>query len=331
MKLAARGALEAAGVDASLVRALSSAAVDENGVAEVALPARWERLGDLVLFAPRGIFDDSSECGHALQALEPGARAALLRAIAAALPPSGAVRRIGVQGRIEPSEHRKSGARLLWPDGPADGWTTHWENKIAFSLDVTRSMFASGNGSERMRVAKLDCAGETVVDLYAGIGYFTLPLLLHAGAAHLHACEWDADALRALRHNLGANRVAKRCTVHAGDCRESVGAFAGTAHRVNLGLIPSSEGGWRVALQALRPEGGWLHVHANVVSAEAAAWRAHLYSSLAAHAAELGRRDRFSIAHIEKVKNYAPGVRHVVADVHVVGAAALHRQHTSTS
>ena len=29
----------------------------------------------------------------------------------------------------------------------------------------------------------LRCAGETVVDLYAGIGYFTLPLLVHAGVS----------------------------------------------------------------------------------------------------------------------------------------------------
>ena len=27
--------------------------------------------------------------------------------------------------------------------------------------------------------------------MYAGIGYFALPYLVHARAAHLHACEWD--------------------------------------------------------------------------------------------------------------------------------------------
>jgi len=36
------------------------------------------------------------------------------------------------------------------------------------------------------------------------------------------------------------------------------------AHRVNLGLIPTSEAGWPVALAVLRPEGGMLHVHAVV-------------------------------------------------------------------
>ena len=32
---------------------------------------------------------------------------------------------------------------------------------------------------------------EVVVDLYAGIGYYVLPLLVHHGAAHVHACEWN--------------------------------------------------------------------------------------------------------------------------------------------
>ena len=35
---------------------------------------------------------------------------------------------------------------------------------------------------------------------------------------------------------------------------------------MNLGLIPSSERGWPVACEALRPEGGVLHIHANVTS-----------------------------------------------------------------
>ena len=39
----------------------------------------------------------------------------------------------------------------------------------------------------------------------------------------------------------------------------------GVADRVNLGLIPTSEGSWPTACAALKPQsGGWLHIHANV-------------------------------------------------------------------
>jgi tRNA G37 N-methylase Trm5 len=232
--------------------------------------------------------------------------------------------RLGVQGCIEESLHRKSTARLLWPEGCTDGWTVQRESGIFYGLDVTRSMFSSGNGTEKARVASFHCASEVVVDLYAGIGYFTLPFLVHAAAKHLHACEWDEDALVALRHNLAANGVADRCTVHPGDNAAAAIALAGVAHRVNLGLIPSSEAGWPVAIAVLRPEGGMLHVHANVGSSteEEEAWKARLVERLEALAADAGRSGwRARALHLEVVKSYAPRLNHVVADVRM-GAVA---------
>ena len=280
------------------------------------LPRRWEKLGDIVLFAPTGLFDDSDSAtpaAAAVKKLTSDQRAALWSVLAESV---GAAR-LGVQSRIETSLHRKSTARLLWPTAGASGWTLHRENGITYGLDVTRNMFSSGNGTEKARVARLTCKGETVVDLYAGIGYFSLGYLVHAGAAHLHACEWDDDAVAALRHNLEANGVAERCTVYAGDNAASLPAFRGMAHRVNLGLIPSSEAGWPVAIAALRPEGGMLHVHANVSSdvKQEAAWVEMLLVRLRELSIEDGRDWRLSLEHLERVKWYAPHIRHVVADV----------------
>lgn len=330
LPLTGRGAGDLhARLHSSALRALEAAGVPAVAALEAlpasAMPHRWEKLGDVVLFAPVGCFAPDS----AVASLAASAQHALWSCLAVAL---GAAR-LGVQGRIAQEGEaaaalqlqragahvlqRKSGARLLWPEG-ADGWTEHRCNGIVYGLDVRCSMFSSGNGTEKARVASLRCEGETVVDLYAGIGYFTLPYLVHARAAHLHACEWDGDALAALRRNLVGNGVAAdRYTVHPGDNAASAAAFAGVAHRVNLGLIPSSEAGWPVAVAALRPEGGWLHVHANVGSAEAdeAAWSEALLCTLRRHAEAAGRQWDLSLVHLERVKWYAPRVRHVVADV----------------
>ena len=57
-------------------------------------------------------------------------------------------------------------------------------------------MFSSGNITEKMRVAKFDCTGQTVVDLYAGIGYYTLQYLKHTnGLYDTCVCYFRVDDL----------------------------------------------------------------------------------------------------------------------------------------
>lgn len=340
-----------AAVERALSSSISSGVADHSHLAvllaEDALPKRWEKLGDCVLFAPRGMFDRATPAADTLDRIAPSARRAVMAALAEAL---GACR-LGVQGVIEESLHRKSTVRLIWPEGCSDGWVVQRENGILYGLDVTRNMFSSGNGTEKARVSRFDCSGQVVVDLYAGIGYFTLPYLVHAKAAHLHACEWDEDALAALAHNLAANGVADRCTLHPGDnayAASSIGATmigaksgsgagneatvetkavadaARVAHHVNLGLIPTSEAAWGVALSVLRPEGGMLHVHANVGSTqqEEKEFCAHLAARLSelAISQSVGRTlncSHVTICHVERVKSYAPKINHVVVDVRI--------------
>ena len=95
-----------------------------------------------------------------------------------------------------------------------------------------------------------------------------------------------------------------------------VAAFAGSADRVNLGLIPSSEAGWPVAVQALRPSGGRLHVHANVgpTRDDEQLWAAAAQAELLRLAREAGREWGCRLEQVVRVKMYAPRVRHIVAD-----------------
>ncbi|KAF0039901.1 hypothetical protein F2P81_008136 [Scophthalmus maximus] len=219
-------------------------------------------------------------------------------------------------------------------------WVKHVDNGIRYEFDVTKSMFSAGNITEKLRVAGFDCTGETVVDLYAGIGYFTLPYLVHAGASHVHACEWNPDAVKALQKNLQANEVSDRCTIHQGDNRQL--QLCDIADRVNLGLIPSSEDGWPVACRLLkRTTGGVLHIHQNVTSplpntattpavsdatqrvsgktADREVWQtwaddtANSITSLLRDIS--GTSWKTIILHIERVKSYAPHVHHVVLDL----------------
>ncbi|NXN35826.1 TYW2 protein, partial [Rhinoptilus africanus] len=219
------------------------------------VPHAWQRHGDLLLLS-----EDSFRAAP-WEKLGP----ALWETVASAL----GAQRLARRGRVLPDGMRSPSVTLLLGQ---DGWVEHVDNGIRYTFDVTKCMFSPGNITEKLRVASLPCSGEVLVDLYAGIGYFTLPYLVHAGAAFAHACEWNSHAVEALRRSLALNGVQDRCRVHHGDSRQL--ELRDVADRVNLGLIPSSEEGWPVACRVLKKgTGGVLHIHHNVETVPAPAPR----------------------------------------------------------
>uniref|UniRef100_A0A1J3EYD8 tRNA wybutosine-synthesizing protein 2/3/4 n=2 Tax=Noccaea caerulescens TaxID=107243 RepID=A0A1J3EYD8_NOCCA len=260
------------------------------------LPQRWERLGDIVVL-PVTSFKDP-------------AWISISEEVWSAVAISLSANRLARQGRVEANGTRDSTLEILVGD---DGWVDHRENGILYSFNATKCMFSWGNLSEKLRMGNMACQNEVVVDLFAGIGYFVLPFLVRAKAKLVYACEWNPHAIEALRHNVEANSVSDRCFILEGDNR--ITAPKGVADRVCLGLIPTSEGSWVTAIQALRPEGGILHVHGNVKDSDVTIWAEHVSKSFSDIAKAEGRSWEVTVEHIEKVKWYAPRIRHLVADV----------------
>ncbi len=260
------------------------------------LPRRWERFDDVALLP-------SSAFAH--ERWEAVRSDGLWRAVAGGLGAS----RLGRMGEVS-GEMRESGVEMLLG---GDDWAVRRESGVDYGYRLTKCMFSAGNVNERRRMGQVSRAGEVVVDLYAGIGYYALPVLVHSGAAHVHACEWNPEAVLALDRNLEANGVAGRCTVHVGDNRVTSRGLSGVADRVLLGLLPCAEGGYAPALGVLRPDGGVLHVHGLGDAKGHGAWAGQVEASLGA--IEPGcSLERLAIT---RVKSHAPHWDHLVLDVRV--------------
>lgn len=170
----------------------------QDGVPEFGIPHRWEKYGDLVLL-PEGSFSTSES-----EMMKKKDVDTFWKLVARAFN----CQRLGILHAVRNNDVREAHVELLVGDS---GVVQHVDNGVLYSWDVTRCMYSSGNITEKLRLAALDCSEEVVVDLFAGIGYFTLVYLKHAAAQHLYACEWNPDAVAALKNNLELNKVQGLC------------------------------------------------------------------------------------------------------------------------
>eukprot|EP01138_Halocafeteria_seosinensis_P007657 gb/GECG01007825.1/.p1 GENE.gb/GECG01007825.1/~~gb/GECG01007825.1/.p1 ORF type:complete len:1688 (+),score=172.13 gb/GECG01007825.1/:1-5064(+) len=231
------------------------------------------------------------------------------------------------RSEIAQSCTRDSRVELLFGDDP---WVTIKENGILYTLDITKVMFSTGNDTEKARVASFPAEGETVVDLYAGIGYFTIPYLIHAKVAHVHACDINPAAMNCLEKNVRLNGVEDRVSLYLCDNQELAARIPNVADRVNLGLLPSSEDAWSVAVQVMKERGGWMHVHGNINKKEARKdkWGQYVRDEIQRLSSNFGKRWTVSCHSIVRVKSYAPNILHCVADIHCFPAMSTLEQTT---
>lgn len=253
------------------------------------VPDKWEQLGDvLVLRLP--------------DALRPHARD-VAKAFADVLRVKCVLEdRAGVAG-----EYREMRADVLWGDDPV---ATHVENGVTFRFDASRVMFSSGNVAERKRAAELPAAGEFVVDMFAGVGYFTLPLAVHARPARVVALEKNPVAYRWLVQNVELNGVEDVVECWHGDNREY--PLDGIADRVLMGYFPGTKAFLPKAFALLKPSGGVVHYHD---TAHERTWKDEMTRNVLDAARACGTVVRVTGARV--VKSHSPGVVHAVLDVSV--------------
>ena len=281
----------------------------DRGWSEEALasaPGSWAVIGDVVVVrVPEGC-PDKAELGEALLELHGEADSVLA---------DEGIATDGVAGT-----HREPRRRVI--AGRGDTETIHTEAGTRYCLDPAVVMFSPGNQAERVRMGEVVTADERVFDMFAGIGYFSLPMA-RAGA-HVTATELNPTSFRYLLENAVLNDVDDRLDAYRADCRDVTGAVE--ADRVVMGYYGSADGtgedghGTRreeaheflpEAFASLVP-GGVLHYHE--ATPESRLWDRPL-ERLERAADEAGRS--LTVLGRRRVKGHSAGVSHVVVDATV--------------
>ncbi|MEM7826615.1 MAG: class I SAM-dependent methyltransferase family protein [Candidatus Aenigmatarchaeota archaeon] len=191
--------------------------------------------------------------------------------------------------------------------------TIHKENGILYKIDVSRVMFSKGNLYERQRLIKEISPNVTVVDMFAGIGYFSLGIGKFSKAKIIYAIEKNPYAFKLLQENIKLNKITNIVPI-LGDCRQVAKQknFQGIADHVIMGYIKDTDKFLPSAFSFSKNH-GIIHYH-NIFKKEDL-WKRPIETIK--YYAEKNGYEVEKILEKRKVKSYAPKVFHIVLDAKI--------------
>lgn len=246
------------------------------------LPRKWETVGNIAILKLR----------DELRPYDEQVGSAYARAL-------GAVSVFAVEGLIS-GEYRRPSLRLIYG---RSGETVHHENGVDYVIDVATVMFSSANHDERIRMAALACDGETIVDMFAGIGHLSMPIAVHSAPARIIASEASYETYRYLLRTIDANGV--RDVYDAVNIDNRLLEVKG-ADRVIMGYLMNTRE-WLDAAIGMCRKGATIHLHEAVRRNAINEWKESILSDYG--------MGRVAIRSVRRVKGYSALLDHMVADL----------------
>ncbi len=157
---------------------------------------------------------------------------------------------------------------LEWVAGEKKTEAMHKEFGCSFKVDLKNCYFSPRLSYERMRIARLVRPNEVVVNMFAGVGCYSIIIARHSYCEKIYSIDINPIAVKFLKENARLNRVEGKVLCILGDAKEVIERILQrTADRVIMPLPEKAYEYLGAALQALKPSGGIIHYHDFVHSA----------------------------------------------------------------
>ncbi|MCW4018511.1 MAG: class I SAM-dependent methyltransferase family protein [Candidatus Bathyarchaeota archaeon] len=152
--------------------------------------------------------------------------------------------------------------RLTCLKGENRTCAVHKESGCLFSVDVGSCYFSPRLSGERLRIAQLVQPNEAVINMFAGVGCFSILIAKHVPSAKVYSIDINPEAFVFMQKNIQVNRVYGKVTPILGDAKKVIEtSLQGWADRVLMPLPEKAVAYLPAAVAALKPSGGWIHVH----------------------------------------------------------------------
>jgi len=152
--------------------------------------------------------------------------------------------------------------QLRWVLGERKSKTVHKEFGCLFEVDLECCYFSPRLSFERRRVASLVRPSEIVVNMFAGVGCFSIVMAKHGDVGKVFSIDVNPSAFEFMLKNVRLNSVQSKVFPILGDAKSIVKEqLSRVADRVLMPLPEKAYEYLDYALMALKPRGGWVHYY----------------------------------------------------------------------
>jgi tRNA (guanine37-N1)-methyltransferase len=138
----------------------------------------------------------------------------------------------------------------------------HKESGCLFSVNVAECYFSPRLFYERMRIAEQVRKEEVVVNMFAGVGCFSIVIAKHSHAKKIYSIDISSVAIQNMQENIRLNRVYGKVVSVLGDAKDVIeNKLCHIADRVLMPLPEKAFEYLPYALLALKETGGWIHYY----------------------------------------------------------------------
>lgn len=207
--------------------------------------------------------------------------------------------------------------RLAHVAGENKTSTLHRESGCVFSVDVAKCYFSPRLSHERLRIARMVKPNETVVNMFAGVGCFSIIIAKYANAAKVFSMDVNPVAVQFMQENIRLNRVYGKVIPLLGDSKEIINSrLQRVADRVLMPLPEKALEYLPCAVSALKASGGWIHYysfeHAKKPESPTEKVKLKVAETLDALGVD------FEVPFVRVVRSTGPNWFQLAADVHVM-------------
>lgn len=217
-----------------------------------------------------------------------------------------------VLAALSPVEGEFRTRRFTFVKGENTTQTVHKEYGCKFVIDMEKAYFTPRLGTERSRILEQIKDGQTVVDMFAGVGPFSILIGKNRTSCRVVAIDKNPEAVKFLRHNIELNAVTNVEAVE-GDAKEEVQRYIGVADHIIMNLPHTAQEFLDAAMVVSKP-GTLIHYYDITPDSD-------LYATSLGYIESAASKAGFAIEPIATriVRSYSPHQFNVCIEVRIKG------------